>query len=207
MRIWYAAYGSNLDRDRFQRYLTGGAAVGALRSHAGARDTTAPTGDRPVSLPGRLHFGWRSSTWGGGVAFYVPGEGESQGVVRARAYLLTEGQFADVAAQEMHRETGGGLDLARVLAHGYDVAGPGRYETIHRVGTIEDRAVLTFTAEDPDALGELAPTAPYLRTMAAGLRQSHGLDDEAVVDYLRQSPVVRGAWSAGELRECLAAPI
>ncbi|WP_299519344.1 histone deacetylase [uncultured Serinicoccus sp.] len=205
MRVWYAAYGSNLSRHRFLTYLQGGTAAGARRTQTGARDPQPPTGDRPVHLPGRLHFGWESVTWGGGIAFYVPGE-DPRGVA-ARAYLLTAEQFVDVAAQEMHREPRGRLDLSRVLAEGYDVAGPGRYETIHRVGTIEDLPVLTFTAEDVDALGSLAPTAPYLRTIAEGLRESHGMGEEAVVDYLRSSPAVREAWSRPDLLEVLGAPM
>ena len=36
--LWYAAYGSNLARDRFETYLSGGRPDGAARHYPGARD-------------------------------------------------------------------------------------------------------------------------------------------------------------------------
>jgi hypothetical protein len=70
--LWYAAYGSNLARDRFENYLSGGRPVGATRHYPGARDSSPPIDDRPLLLPGRLFFAWESPTWGGGIAFYDP---------------------------------------------------------------------------------------------------------------------------------------
>lgn len=204
MLVWYAAYGSNLSRDRFLHYLQGGCPPGARRRQTGSRDRTPPVSDRAVRLPGRLHFGWESPTWGGGIAFY---DATGEGQVLSRAYLLTSEQFSDVATQEMHREPGGGaeLDLAPVLAApGRHVYGPGRYETVHRVGTLDGAPVLTFTADRPERLTPTPPVAAYLRMLAAGLAESHrcGLDD--VVDYLRLSPVVAASWSRTALSEALA---
>lgn len=68
--VWYAAYGSNLDRDRFLTYLGGGRPPGATRTYPGARDRRPPANDRPLLLPGALFFAWESPTWGGGIAFY-----------------------------------------------------------------------------------------------------------------------------------------
>ncbi|QZY28222.1 histone deacetylase [Nocardioides coralli] len=187
--LWYAAYGSNLDADRFAFYLTGGRPPGARRTVPGARDASPPQEDRPVVLPGSMFFAWRSPTWGGGISFY---DADAPGSTYARAYLLTEQQFADVAAQEMHREPGEDLDLAHVMAHRRHAMGPGRYETLHLVGILDDIPMLTFTAEHPAQLEPTPPTDPYLTVVARGLRDCHGLDEEAVVEHLASRRGVDG---------------
>ena len=127
-----------------------------------------------MTLPGRLSFAWESPTWGGGIAFFSP---SPAGAVRATAYLVTARQFSDVFAQEMWREPGVDLDLAPVLAGGSHAVGPGRYETLHVAGTVDELPVLTFSCPDVAALGLRPPAAPYLATMVRGLRATHGLTD------------------------------
>ncbi|GAA2624187.1 histone deacetylase [Streptomyces axinellae] len=97
----------------------------------------------PVELPSALYFATVSAVWGGGRAFYDP---ESEGPTLAVAHLVTPGQFADIAAQEMYRPPGTDLDLASVLADGRATLGDGRYETLVHAGTLRSRPVLTFTA-------------------------------------------------------------
>ena len=106
------------------------------------------------------------------------------GAVRATAYLVTARQFSDVFAQEMWREPGVDLDLAPVLAGGSHAVGPGRYETLHVAGTVDELPVLTFSCPDVAALGLRPPAAPYLATMVRGLRATHGLSADETVDYL-----------------------
>lgn len=186
--IWYVGYGSNLDRERFLRYLTGGRPPGAQRSVPGARDATPPQDERAVTVPGRMVFGWTSPTWGGGVSF-LDAHGEAlEDTALGRAYLLTEQPLADVAAQEMHAEPGADLDLARVLEHRRDVRGPGRYETLHLLGELDGSPLLTFTAEDPAALGRNAPSSAYLLTVARGLRATHALSDAEIAEHLATRP-------------------
>ena len=136
---------------------------------------------RPVALPGRLSFAWESPTWGGGIAFFSPSRA---GAVRATAYLVTARQFSDVFAQEMWREPGVDLDLGPLLAGGSHAVGPGRYETLHLAGTVDDRPVVAFSCPDVAELGLRPPAAPYLATMVRGLRATHELSDDETVDYL-----------------------
>ena len=183
--VWYAAYGSNLDADRFRCYLLGGRPAGATRTYPGARESREPLDVRPFAMSGRLCFAWESPTWGGGIAFHEPATpAEGAGRVLARAYLLTTRQLADVVEQEMWRAPGADHDLGEVLRNRRHTFGPGRYETLHLVGELDGRPVLTFSADDVTGLGVRAPSAAYLRTMARGLRQAHGLADDALVDYL-----------------------
>lgn len=191
--VWYVGYGSNLSLDRFGYYLSGGCPPGAARSVPGCRDATPPRESRALWLSGRVVFGWESPTWGGGVAFLDP---HADGTVLALAHLITEGQFADVAAQEMHRDPSGDLDLGEVRRHGRHELGPGRYETLHYLGDLDGHAMLTFSAPEPSALPLNAPTAAYLRQMADGLRASHGLGDEEIATYLTERPGA-GGWTIG----------
>lgn len=197
MSVWYVAYGSNLDRDRFERYLSGGRAPGTRRGVPGARDRRPPAQERAVIVPGGLCFGWTSPTWGGGVAFL---DAHAYTTAYGRAYLLTEQQFADVAAQEMHQVPGADLDLSQVLEHRRHTFGSGRYETLHLLGELEGLPMLTFTVDDPDALERNQPTEAYLRAVVRGLRETHGLGAEQVAEHLAGRPGI-GGWTLEEIAE------
>ncbi len=183
MDVWYAAYGSNLARDRFLTYLVGGCPPGATRTYPGARDPSPPRDDVPFAMAGGLFFAWESPTWGGGVAFF---DARGSGEVLARAYRLTEDQFADVAAQEMHRDPGSGLDLATVVREQVHQHGPGRYETLRLVGELDGAPVLTFTAPEAHALTPNPPAAAYRAVIVRGLAECHGLSHRAAEDYLER---------------------
>ncbi len=203
--VWYAGYGSNLDWRRFRHYLRGGRPDGAARDLPGAHDPADPLQRRPVELAGSVYFAWESPTWGGGIAFYDPAAG---GTSLGLAYLVTAGQFADVATQEMHRDpTGDPLDLVALVAAGRLVLGPGRYETLHVVGEIDDVAVVTFTSSVHDEMPLNPPLPAYLSTMARGLATAHGLDTAAVIDYLLDRPGCRPAWSRDALTGLVTAAL
>ncbi|MFD9689641.1 histone deacetylase [Kitasatospora sp. NPDC059088] len=190
--LWYAAYGSNLHAARFSCYLCGGRPAGAARACPGCRDRRPPRASAALPLPGTVYFAGHSATWGGGTAFYDPA---GPGPVPCRAYLVTAGQFGDVAAQEIQRTPAADLDLTRVLATGRDRLGPGRYETLLRVGALRGRPVLTLTS--PTGLAGATPTAPspaYLRTLAAGLAESHTWGPWRTAGYLATRPGAAGHW-------------
>jgi hypothetical protein len=191
VQVWYASYGSNLSRDRFLCYLQGGRPEGATRTYPGARDRTLPSDDRALTLSGEMFFGWESPTWGGGIAFY---DADGPGETFARAYLVSEQQFADVAAQEMHGDPGDDLDLSHVLKHARHELGPGRYEALHLVGELDGQPVLTFTTPDPTALQRNSPAEAYIRMIVRGLRDVHGLSDADLASYLLARPGMQPGW-------------
>lgn len=199
-RVWYAAYGSNLDPDRFACYFRGGRPPGATRTYPGVRDRTPEPEVRALTLPGRISFAWHSSTWDGGIAFYEPAE---EGQVLACGYLLTLTQFGDVLEQEMWREPGVEHDFTELLTSGQQAVGAGRYETLRTVGEAAGRTVVTISTVDVATLGLNPPTAAYVSTMATGLRHAHGLSDDAIADYLLGCPGVQPAWTAEALRAAL----
>ncbi|MGK5743291.1 histone deacetylase [Micromonospora sp. URMC 103] len=208
-QVWYVAYGSNMLAARLTTYLAGGCPPGARRTYPGCRDPRPPRRTTPVWLPGGVYFAGESRAWTGGMAFYDP---DLPGRAAARAYLLTAGQFADVAAQEMHRPPGADLDLlGEAVTTGRATLGPGRYETLVCPGRRDDLPLLTFTAPGPaSAVPWTAPARHYLGTIARGLHEAHGWPAARVADYLGGRPGVADAWERGDVEalvaEALAVP-
>lgn len=192
-RVWYASYGSNMHMDRLAAYIAGGTPPGATRSHPGCRDRRAPERSIAVQLDGCLYFATESPVWTGGRGFYDPA---APGRLLGRAHLVTVGQISDIAAQEMYREPGTDLDLAKVLRDGRDESGGGRYETLVCPGTVDGIPVLTLTA--PWSLRDvepLMPSAAYLRYLAGGLLESGPWQEQEIAEYLCACPGAAGHWT------------
>ncbi|QTD99477.1 histone deacetylase [Streptomyces cyanogenus] len=196
-RVWYTSYGSNVHLDRLAAYLRGGRPPGGAVEYPGCRNPAMPARSIPVELTGAMYFATRSPVWGGGRAFYDP---EVSGRVLARAHLVTTGQFADIAAQEMYRAPGADLDLADVLSEGRAVLGEGRYETLVCAGQVDGMPVLTFTA--PWGINDVQwvpPSAAYIRFLAAGLLSAGAWDLDAVASYVAACPGATDHWSPRDI--------
>ncbi|WP_181275430.1 DedA family protein [Brevibacterium oceani] len=168
--VWYVSYGSNMARDRLACYLQGGRPAGAHVTYPGARDGTLPREEAGVELPGRIYFAGESKVWGGGMAFY---DHTLPGPTPAKAYLISAEQFADVAAQEMHRRPSPGgpletlvFDLPVGASHS---VGPGGYETLLVVDDVDGVPMVTFTAAHGSGEVEhTQPSEPYLAMLRTG---------------------------------------
>jgi hypothetical protein len=200
-RLWYVAYGSNLSLQRFTAYLEGGRPVGGAREHPGSRDPRPPQRDVPLMISGGLRFVGVSSVWGGGMAIYDAGAG---GEVAARAYLITADQFVDVLAQEMRSEPGLDVDLTPARETGWHSLGSGHYETVGHLGSRDGLPMFTFTSASVDEHPVNAPSAGYLRTIALGLKESHGWTASVIGQYLARFPGAAGTWTDRAI-EALAA--
>lgn len=200
-QVWYAAYGSNMHLDRLRCYLAGGRPHGGSIELPGGRDPADPARAVAIEIPGLLYFATESLTWTGGRAFYCP---EGAGRTAARAYLLTAGQFADIVAQEMYRSPAADLDLREVLTTGRTRLGPGRYETLVRVGTLDGHPILTCTAPwHHTELPGNPPSRAYLRHLAAGLAESHGWTPARIASYLATRPGANPAWTPEAVADAL----
>jgi hypothetical protein len=190
--VWYVAYGSNLAAERFGCYLAGGRPPGARRTYTGSRDRTAPRRVVGIKLPGGLVFAGHSTVWGGGLAFY---DLAAQGNLAARAYLVTFGQFSDVVAQEARQPIAENLVLSGTERRW--PAPSGVYETVVHVDDREGFPMLSITS-----LQDLVPTppsAPYLRTILAGLGEAFGWDVGDRIDYLMRARGISPAWTRAAL--------
>ncbi|MCW2871159.1 MAG: histone deacetylase [Streptomyces oryziradicis] len=196
-QVWYVAFGSNMHRARLEYYLAGGRPPGGARTYPGCRDARRPERSVPVVLPGSLYFAGESPAWTGGMGFYDP---EAPGELWGRAYLVTAGQFSDIAAQEMLWAPDRDLDLAEVLAHGRARLGSTRYGRLVCAGALDGVPALTCTA--PGGMGDLAlnrPSARYLAYIAGGLAEAGGWEAGEITAYLAGRPGAAGAWSPDEI--------
>ena len=187
--VWYAAYGSNTNRERFDCYISGGRAPGRRYTQRGCSDPTPPSGDRPVALPHDLYFAGHSHTWGGAPAFVNATVNADAGTL-ARAWRITIDQFLDVVAQECGRRSltvedrhDATIELDIAFTDGAATVIDGLYGHVLSVGELDGLPVVTCTTPWPHRLHR-CPTGAYLQTIADGIKDSHGIGDTAVSTYL-----------------------
>lgn len=207
--VWYAAYGSNLDRARFHCYVAGGRPAGATRTYPGCRDRTPPRRESAADVGHGLYFAGSSSVWGGAVAF-VEVSAAAPTPTHVRLYLLTWEQFGEVHAQD---NRGGSTDgalptIATLRSESAVVVGSGWYDTVVHLGDHDGLPVLTFTASDRAVVGDAAaPTDAYAATMARGLADSHGLSPAQAARYVAAAPGAAGRVREDHLAELFSRPL
>ena len=96
------------------------------------------------------------------------------------------------------------INLAPAWEAGSHSLGPGRYETIVHLGSKDGLPMFTFTSDDAGNHPINAPSAAYLRTIAVGLRESHGWTCAVIGRYLARFPGAAEAWT-GKAIEALTA--
>ncbi|WP_232824218.1 MULTISPECIES: hypothetical protein [Paraliobacillus] len=68
--VWYASYGSNLNRDKFLCYIKGGKAEGSSKVEVGCKDKSLPIKEVTYKMNLPLYFAKNSVRWQKqGVAF------------------------------------------------------------------------------------------------------------------------------------------
>ena len=173
--MWYLAYGSNINPERFRLYLEGGI------TEPGARDATPPVDDAWFELPFGLNFALESQRWsGGGVAFVHP---SADRTAWFRGWNVTAEQFEDVFAQENRLPVGTSLPWDELADADHVDVGDRWYRRIFPLrGLGLDEPAFTFTTVD-----ELASNPPhhdYRSTIATGMAAHPDLDAAAVEAYL-----------------------
>jgi hypothetical protein len=159
--VWYAAYGSNLNKRRFLCYVDGVNRIirgkrmknpGCLKTNDKCNITGIPLDDRPFNFNQNIYFGERSEiTWGGyGAAFISNIE---KGFAYGRIYKVTGLVFKTIREQE------------GVL--------PMWYGDILKVGVIDGLPVyaLTQSSEYNISSRRNSPSEVYLEIMKDGLRE------------------------------------
>ncbi len=96
--VWYVAYGSNMNMERFLYYIKGGFYPLIGQSYTGCTDKSDPVDSWPFKIPFERYFGLSYTRWGqGGVAFIDP---QVKGSTLGRAYLVTRQQYEEIKRQE-----------------------------------------------------------------------------------------------------------
>lgn len=95
--VWYACYGSNVNKARFMKYIDR------------CTDKTAPIEDRPYRFKHNIYFAKKASTWhGGGKAFL---DSTITGEAYGRIYKIKQAQFEEIMRAE-------GSDYSKLLKLG-----------------------------------------------------------------------------------------
>ena len=183
-RVWYVAYGSNVNKSRFLRYLAGDS------DHVGARDATPPVRDQWTVAPLQLRFAGESKRWGGGVCFVDP---DPAATAYVRAWDITSEQFEDVFSQENRRQLATPFDWNAVAA-GPAALGESWYAQVlpvHLPFASPHQPALTFTWTQRLQLNRPAPA--YRDTIASGLVEHPDLSSADIDAYLGHSALpIRG---------------
>ena len=203
--VWYVSYGSNLNRARFITYIEGGRIPGNNVVHEGCTDPTPPIDDVSLELPQSLYFAGWSRAWGGTAAGFITLDAQKAPAL-ARAYLITPLQLQEVVRQEngnVVRVDDVHLDIDGARKHGHVRMLPqGYYSELVYCGRRDGYAMLSFTASE-NRTDFRPPSPPYLRMIHRGLQESHGLNTDDAVEYLKDRPGVAGHWTVSQLVEML----
>lgn len=157
----YAAYGSNLLKERFLRYIKGGEYRGY--QYSGSRDKTEPRHMGWIWVPYRLYFAKSSSRWcGGGVAFLATEkETDPQYFSVARLWKISLQQFVDLILQEGEW-----------------------YSIVLRIGHICGLDIFTITGNHLKDRRD--PSLDYLDVIIRGLMETTGWNIMVIIDYLNK---------------------
>jgi hypothetical protein len=184
--VWYAMYGSNLLRSRFDCYIHGGTPDGATKEYAGCRDKTPPRNARRTMLAHSLYFADHSKSWGGAIAFIRRTVSDAR--TYGRIYLITYGQFNDVVLQENGRDVPGRVVVpsfeALAQADHWEIDGFRLYGGVIKTGARHGHPTLSLTAaHENHEVG--APSEAYVKTIVTGLKETYPcMRKSKILDYL-----------------------
>jgi len=198
-KVWYASYGSNLNKARFMCYIVGGKPPGAKKSNPGCADRTPPSDSRPVPLELELYFARYSTSWGGAAAFVRP---LADSITHGRMYLITDEQFNDVVRQENDLPVNGQRfvppfgDLQKI--NQFVLPGNHWYGLLLNVGNIDGSPMITFTEAEKSPAER--PSDAYLKVIISGLKETYpAMTPHAICDYLLAAEGIRNNIPAADL--------
>ncbi|MEX2594659.1 MAG: hypothetical protein WD426_17950 [Anditalea sp.] len=190
--VWYACYGSNLLKSRFLCYIGGGTPVGSERTYLGCTDTTLPKADKKITINRELYFAKKSKTWsGGGVGFIKPEFDESINTL-GRMYLITRDQFIELVKQEIRLVGDLMIDFENIVKAGsLVIRDKVWYGRLISLGSEDGYPIFTFTNEIFLGNDINPPNDYYLKIMVEGLKESYGMSQMEIEEYLKTKIGIR----------------
>lgn len=178
--LWYVGYGSNLFRERFICYISGGQFQLGGKHARGCRDKTLPKENKPFIITHSLFFARNAPSWGnGGVAFISPERDESNHTY-GKMWKITREQFSDIWEQEGQRWYDKELNLGQ-----------------------DNDGIPIVTITSSDKLESNTPSDKYLKTMAMGLEETCHMDKKTISKYLIEKPGIKGSLTEERLLEII----
>lgn len=186
--IWYACYGSNMDYERFLKYIQGGQLIvnNTTKVYKPCpTDIKPPEQSEPYSIDRRFFFAKESKTWNQhGVAF-ISNKRNKKSKTFAKLYLISEDQFLHLFAQENGR-LNAKINYEQLFQNGFlDFD----YSFYNRILVIEKNhkgfPILTFT--NKSKLSPNKPFVDYTNLIINGLISTHNLTTKEAFDYIVQN--------------------
>ncbi|MBE7639430.1 hypothetical protein GUB10_03695 [Salegentibacter sp. BLCTC] len=192
-KVWYACYGSNLLKERFSCYISGGKPANAKRVYPGCTNKTLPEKSKSISIGGELYFAKSSKTWSGGGAGFIKPDFNENIKTLGRMYLITQQQFVDLVQQEIKFEGDFDIDLKQVIKNAsLDMKNNSWYGKIIYLGQEENCPIFTFTNEEylKDEIN--SPHEFYLKIIIEGLKETYCMTNTEIENYLKTKEGIKG---------------
>ena len=160
-KVIYAAYGSNMLKERLLAYINGGRYYN--HDYIGCKDKTDPIFRGWIYVPHRLYFAKESPRWENkGVAFLdVSSEKNPEYYALVKLWEITREQYKCIREQE-------GIWYSEELL----------------LGEIEGLKIITFTGDYVNEKNE--PSDEYLNIIKKGIKETTGWDDSKIENYIKK---------------------
>lgn len=214
-KIWYASYGSNLNRFRFLYYILGGKLEITGRNHIGCLDKSLPVKEATTKIPFELYFSKKSESWENKAVAFVKTHLNENANTLCKLYLVTKEQFIDIMMQENDKDPNEerfDIDFESVKQSGHCSIGKDNdnawYGKLVYVKEQDNYPVFTFTAKREDETIEYSePGNNYLKTIIAGINENFSLSEKEILDYLITKGGIKDNINSSELETIIKQPL
>ncbi|WP_261179466.1 hypothetical protein [Anaerobacillus sp. CMMVII] len=200
--VWYASYGSNLNRDRFLCYILGGRPEGSEIVEEGCRDKSLPLKEGTLIMNYPLYFAKDSDRWQNQGVGFIGLKKDLRIMTYSRKYLITAEQFLDVVKQE-NNGAEFEIDLIEVVKKGSNTFKDSWYGTILHIGEEDGWPIFTFTGDWDLDVPLNSPSKHYLKMIIEGLKKSVKLNDTEIINYLSSKPGIEGSYSSDDIKNLI----
>ncbi len=205
MKVWYISYGSNINYERFSKYIIGGKTKLMNKSEIGCKNNTLPSKYGLFKLNHKLKFIESSKRWSdGGVAVLSQDIDLSQESYVVR-YLIESEQFMDIIRQENNYDLDTYINLCdEEIKKGVSKSlfNNTRYSDLVFLGKIDGYNAYTFTCSKQRFNGlSNKPDNLYLKNIIVGLK-SHCISDlkfDGILDTILTTDGIKGYFTKQEL--------
>ena len=209
--VWYACYGSNLNKKRFLLYILGGPLEGTGRIHPGCSNKELPNRESTITIPFELYFSKKSKFWENMAISFVKSKRDKSARTLCRLYLVSEEQFIEIMMQENDKNPSymkPEIDFQLTMKTGVSTIGNKDdflwYGKHLYIGEKEAFPIFSFTAKWADDTIECEkPGKKYLKTIINGIKESFDLSHDEIFSYLKNKCGIKSEISEVELYELI----